>query len=359
MSSKQRAADLLSALILLRRFNPIRQLSVSPISTCLRALCFSGLLTAALILLTAHSALLIVPAQTPEPEDTVRIDTDLVNLNVSIASRNASSTSLKLEQRDFAIFENGVPQEISFFASSDAPFDLVLLLDLSGSTSDKIGLIRKSARRFVDAARPADRIAIFTFADEIQVVSKLTADHKALRKSIEYIDKPSGGTSFWDALRFVLEHVAGQSRAESRRSAVVVMTDGIDNALPDVYGDGSTTSFEDLLKIVQRWDTIVLPIYLDTEKEMDRHGTLKVAYAMARRQLALLAAESGNEIYRARKLKDLEGVYEKVIRDLSMVYSIGYRPANHVRDGSWRTVKIELAGHPDLAVRAKRGYYGK
>jgi VWFA-related protein len=332
-------------------------LSVSPISLRARVSFAGGFLTAAFLLFTAQCSVLTLAAQTPEPEDTVRIDTDLVNVNVNIARRNISLSPLNLEQKDFAIFENGAPQEISFFASNDAPFDLVLLLDLSGSTSDKIGLIRKSARRFVDAARPADRIAILTFADEIQVVSKLTADHKALRKSIEYIDRPSGGTSFWDALRFVLEHVAAQSRGESRRSAVVVMTDGVDNALPNVYGDGSTTSFEDLLKVVQRWDTIVLPIYLDTEKETP--GTPKEAYAMARQQLAMLAAESGNEIYRARKLKDLEGVYKKVMDDLSRVYSIGYRPANRTRDGSWRAVKVELVGHPELLVRAKRGYYGK
>jgi len=310
-------------------------------------------------LLTAHGSLPTLQAQTPEPVDTISIDTDLVNLNVRVVNRNAALAAGHLEQKDFAVFENGAPREIQFFASEDAPFDLVLLLDLSGSTSDKIGLIRKSAKRFVDAARPADRIAIFTFSSDLLVVSKLTNDHNALKKSIGDIEKPFGGTNFWDALRFVLEHVVGQSRVENRRSAVVVMTDGVDNALPGVYGDGSATSFEDLLKIVQHSDTIVLPIYLDTEKETDRRGTLKEAYALARQQLATLAAESGNVIYQAKKVKDLEGVYQQVIRDLSTVYSIGYRPGNLVRDGSWRAVSVQLVGHPELAVRAKRGYYGK
>lgn len=316
-------------------------------------------LMSALFLFTAHCLLLTVNGQKPDPVDTVRIDTDLVNLNVSVVNRKASSVTGHLEQKDFAVFENGAPQEVSFFASGETPFDLVLLLDLSGSTSDKIGLIRKSSKRFVDAARPADRIAIFSFSADIQAVSKLTNDHNALKKSIDDIEKPSGGTNFWDALRFVLEHVVGQSRAENRRSAVVVMTDGVDNALPGVFGDGSATSFEDLLKIVQRSDTIVLPIYLDTEKEQDKHGMLKEAYALARQQLAMLAAESGNAVYQARKVKDLEGVYQQVIRDLSTVYSIGYRPGNHARDGSWRAVTVQLVGHPELAVRAKRGYYGK
>jgi Ca-activated chloride channel family protein len=316
-----------------------------------------GALMLSFFLLTVHCFLLTVLAQTPDPIDTIRIDSDLVNLNVGVGNRKVAPAHLA--QNDFAIFEDGTPQEILFFASEDAPFDLVLLLDLSGSTADKIGLIRKSAKRFVDAARPGDRIAILTFTADIQMVSKLTNDHDALKKSIENIARPVGGTNFWDALRFVLEHVVGQSRIEHRRNAVVVMTDGVDNALPGVYGDGSATGFEELLKIVRNSDTIVLPIYLDTERAEYQRSGLNTAYAMAREQLAMLAAESGNEIYRASKVKDLQGVYEQVIRDLSTVYSIGYRPDNPVRDGSWRTVKVALVGHPEMTVRARRGYYRK
>jgi VWFA-related protein len=311
-------------------------------------------------LLAHHCPLLpTVTAQTQDPADTIRIDSDLVNLNVSVVNRSPGSGAGLLGQKDFAVAENGVPQEIAFFAPVDTPFDLVLLLDLSGSTSDKIGLIRKSAKRFVDAARPVDRIAVLTFASEILTVSKFTNDHDALKKSIDRMEDPYGGTNFWDALRFVLDHVVGQSRVENRRSAVVVMTDGVDNALPDVDGDGSLTSFEDLLKVVQASSTIVLPVYLDTEKELDKHGKLKEAYALARQQLATMAAESGHEIYKARKMKDLEGVYEQVIRDLSTVYSIGYRPENRLRDGSWRAVSVQLIGHPELITRTRRGYYGK
>src|SRR5437660_8575570 len=258
-----------------------------------------------------------VLAQTPDQVDVVRIDTDLVTLNVSVFNRTAAPAPMNLQQKDFAILDNGTSQEIAFFESGNSPFDLVLLLDLSGSTVDKIGLIRKSAKRFVDAVRPGDRIAIFTFTANIQVVSRLTSDHDALKKNIDDIEKPSGGTNFWDALRFVLEHVVIQSRMERRRSAVVVMTDGVDNALPGVYGDGSSTSFEDLLKIVQRLDTIVLPIYLDTEKEQKKHGALTEAYALARQQLDMLAAESGNVIYQAKNANDLEGGYQQMIRELS------------------------------------------
>lgn len=312
-----------------------------------------------ILILLAHCSLVPLQAQTPDPVDTIRIDSDLVNLNLSVVNHKPAPVVAPLEQKYFAVFEDGVPQEISFFAPVDTPFDLVLLLDLSGSTSAKIDLIRKSAKRFVDAARPVDRIAVFTFSSEILAVSGFTNDHNALKNSIDSIRKPDGGTNFWDALRFVLEHVVGQSRVEHRRSAAVVMTDGVDNALPDVDGEGSTTSFEDLLKIVQQSETIVLPIYLDTEKELDKRGRWKAAYTLARQQLAQIAAESGNEVYQARKLKDLQGVYQQIISDLSTVYSIGYRPSNAIRDGSWRVVDVQLIGHPGLAVRTRRGYYRK
>lgn len=313
-----------------------------------------------LLLLTAHCSLFTLSAQTAEPDETIRIDTELVNLNVSVFSRDLTRPGLSLTQKDFAVLENGASQEISFFASADTPFDLVLLLDLSGSTADKLDLIRKSSKHFVEKARAEDRIAVLTFTTDVQVVSQLTRDRDRLKQEIDRIEKPGGGTNLWDALRFALEHVLKLSRAEHRRSAIVVMTDGVDNALPDVAGEGSRTPFEELLKIVRDSDSPVLPIYLDTEKEtVKHHQATAQTFEWARTSLANLADASGNLMYRARQVKDLDGVYEQVIRDLGMVYSIGYRSTNRARDGSWRAVNVQLVAHPHLAARSKRGYYAK
>ncbi len=291
--------------------------------------------------------------------ETVRIDTDLVDLNVSVFSRDAKNQAGGLQQKDFAVMENGRPEEISFFASAETPFDLVLLIDLSGSTSDKLDLIRKSAVRFVEAARPVDRVGIVTFTDAPRIVSPLTTDRQELKERIKRIDKPSGGTNFWDALVFTLKNVLGE-KSGSRRQAVVVMTDGVDNALPDVPGPGSSTSFDELLNTIRRSDAIVIPIYLDTEREeIKKHRAVESAYVTARQQLALIAQESGSLVYNARKLEDLKGVYEQVIRDLGTVYSIGYRPTNRERDGSWRNVEVRLINHPELLARTRRGYYAK
>src|SRR6185295_15767071 len=104
-------------------------------------------------------------------------------------------------------------------------------------------------------------------------------------------------------------------------------------------------------------ETLVIPIYLDTESSVRQSGYNARTYESARRTLALLADESGGLYYKAQRIEDLNGVYEQVINDLGKVYSLGYKPANEKRHGSWRTLKIEVANHPDLVTRARPGYY--
>lgn len=293
-----------------------------------------------------------------DPIDTIRIESDLVDLKVSVLGVAPDATVPMLEQKDFVVLEDGSPQEISFFEAADTPFDLVLLLDLSGSNSKKLKMIRNSAKRFVEATRPSDRIAVVSFTEQPALYSSFTLDRVKLKKSIDQMDDAYGGTNFWDSLNWVVKVLIPQG--SGRRSAVVVMTDGVDNALPDVYGEGSRTPFSTLLEHIRNSETLVFPIYLDTEPEnVKDHHVPRTAYALAREQLALIAAACGTPMYRAGKLADLDKVYAKVVKDLSTVYSIGYRPSNKTLDGKWRSVEVRLVDRPDLFARAKRGYYAK
>ncbi len=292
----------------------------------------------------------------PDPEDEViRVNTNLVSLNVSVFSERLKTHISALEQKDFAVNEDGHPETISFFATTDVPFDLVLLIDLSGSTSGKRDLIRKTTQRFIEAARPSDRLAIVTFSDTTNVVSPLTKDRRQLLESIAKIDG-KGGSNVWDALKFTLDKVVGPKPLERRR-AIVFMTDGADNALMGFGDSGSQISYADLLEAVRRNDTLIIPIYLDTESDEASTGVARTIYANARKTLALLAEESGGLFYKARKIEDLNGVYAQVIEDLGKVYSLGYKPTNEKRDGSWRSVKIQVPNRPDLLTRARPGYY--
>lgn len=298
-------------------------------------------------------------AQSAEPSEVIRVDSDLVDLKVSVLRLDPLQSPAELRQSDFLVLEDGRPQEVSFFIGENAPFDLVLLLDLSGSTSDKLKLVRNSAKRFVEATRPIDRIAIVTFTDVPLLVSPLTSDRDALKEAIKHIEKPTGGTNFWDSLGFVMNSLRAAGNT-SRRSAIVVMTDGVDNALPDVFGQGSLTSFDELLNLVRQSDVIILPVYLDTEKEeVKRHRVRASAYVLAREQLAQLAETGGTRVYRAREVKDLDRVYEHVINDLGTVYSLGYKSTNSSRDGKWRSVTVQLVGRTGLMARTKRGYFTK
>ncbi|HEX5832716.1 MAG TPA: VWA domain-containing protein [Pyrinomonadaceae bacterium] len=291
--------------------------------------------------------------------ETIRIDSDLVDLKVSVLGFTPNASAPLLEQKDFRVLEDGVPQEITFFAAADTPFDLVLLLDLSGSNSKHLKMIRNSAKRFVEAARDVDRIALVTFTDRPALYSTFTLDRRKLKKSIDEMDEAIGGTNFWDSLDYVLRDLVGGGGG-LRRSAVVVMTDGIDNALPDVPGPGSRTPFEKLLESIRQSESIIFPIYLDTEEEnVKRYHVPRAAYAQAREQLGQLASVCGTTLYRAARLSDLDRVYAQVVGDLSTVYSIGYRPSNKTLDGKWRTVEVQLNNRSDIFARTKRGYYAK
>jgi VWFA-related protein len=292
-----------------------------------------------------------------DPGDVIKTETNLVSLNVSVFNNKSKMFVGSLTKDDFRVLEDGKEQTISYFASTDVPFDLVLLVDLSGSTAEKRDLIKKSTLRFIEAARPDDRLAIVTFSDHTNIISPLTLDREQLKASVANMNG-LGGSHVWDAVKFALDSVIGPKTLERRR-AVVLMSDGVDGALSRFGSSrGSTTTFADLLEQVRQTDTLIVPIYLDTEDSMGG-GFMSGEYENARRTLNLLAQESGGSYYKAKKLSDLEGVYEQVINDLGKVYSLGYKPTNPARDGTWRNVQISIANRTDLVTRARPGYYAQ
>jgi len=284
---------------------------------------------------------------TDNEDEVIRVNTNLVSINVSVYSEKSGAPVSAFEQKDFRIIEDGRPQETSFFATTEVPFDLILVLDLSGSTYLKRDLIRKSTKRFIEAARPSDRVAIVTFADSAKVIAPLTDDRSALLKSA---DKLGGGgySRVWDALRFTLSEVVAPKSA-NRRTAIVFMTDGLDT--------GSKSLFSELLEAVRTNDALIVPVYLHNEPA--ESSTRFFWLENARKTLKLLAEESGGFYYEARKIENLNGVYERVIADLGRIYSLGYRSDNQNRDGSWRRVEIAMPGRPELKPHSRPGYYAK
>ncbi|HRH41891.1 MAG TPA: VWA domain-containing protein [Pyrinomonadaceae bacterium] len=281
-----------------------------------------------------------------EDNEVVSVETKLVSLNIRILTQDPKVVpNLDFTKDDFTILEDGKEQEIAFFSSVDQPFDLVLVLDFSGSTVDKRDLIKKAAQRFIEYARPNDRIAVVAFATRIQMVSELTTDKKALIKGIKDIEL-NGSSPIWDSVKFSYENIINK-QSQGRRNAIVLMTDGDDNS--------PKTTFADLFEIIRNRDTTIFPVYLFPDyinsdwakKAMHRHF----------QSMQMLADETGGQIYQANKIKDLNGIYEQIINDLGKVYSIGYEPQNEVRDGSWRNLTVKIKSHPELTAKTRRGYY--
>jgi VWFA-related protein len=288
--------------------------------------------------------------------DVVRVDTELVTLNVSVVSRGSNRGLPDLKQKDFRLYEDGAEQQIEHFNSAASPFNLVLLIDLSSSTKEVVSIIRNAALRFIAATRPADRIAVVTFANTPIVVSRLTDDRDALRRRINSIEEPVGSTKVYDSIAFTMEDVL-RDAGPSRRNAIVLMSDGLDSTMPNVTGEGSVIDYKELLGRVQEFDGVFYSLWLNTEyPALSDLDVQPETVDLAHDRMKELAEAGGGMFYEVEKLEDLAGAYERVVADLGTLYSLGYRPTNRQRDGKWRAIRIAIA-RPEAVARGKRGYY--
>jgi len=331
----------------------------------------------------------IPAARTTSEEGAVKLETYLVNLNVS-ATDKAGKAMPGLTKNDFIVEEDGVPQKISFFSPQQSPFNLVLLIDLSTSMRDEIDLIKETAAHFLNVIGALDSVALVTFSTDVIVVSTLTKDREELGDSIQSIMAPVGGTAFYDALGFTLAETL--RNVKGQRNAVIAITDGEDNALQSQLAlqsgrasiaAGSFLTFDELHEGVKEADALVYPIHLNpsappppnlvimngspnlpapkvqiqTNVDMRKLSTSTLT-EMAIKQLHGLADASGGTFYHANRIEDLKGVFEKIAAEMRTVYSIAYTPANLRFDGSFRRIRVR-ASNPDVVVRTRPGYYGR
>ncbi|HWN11615.1 MAG TPA: VWA domain-containing protein [Pyrinomonadaceae bacterium] len=201
------------------------------------------------------------PEPLPEPElqdvDTLRIATDLVTVPVISTTREGHYIA-DLRQEEFNVSENGVKQEVAFFATVSAPFHVVLMLDTSGSTREKIGLIREAAISFVDQLQQADRVKVISFDDQVRELSDFTNDRPLLRNAINKT-MPGRGTKLYDAFEVALSSI----RNIKGRKAIVLFSDGVDH-------HSDRASFDGTLHWLDEESVIVYPIRYDTREATAR-----------------------------------------------------------------------------------------
>ena len=284
--------------------------------------------------------------------DAIRLRTRLVNLNVKVMDQYGKTVP-SLNKENFEILEDGVKQDITHFEPVTAPVSLILLLDLSGSIKSKLKAVKKAAQNFIDSLRPDDRVAVAGFTRRFFVVVEFTNDRKWLRKLIDDLKGPSGGTAFYDSLWASLDMF---DDIKETRKAVVILTDGVDSSLDD-SSEGSRRDFDELIRRVEEEDVTVYPIYFDTEQEMveKQHMNTHEQYATARMQLRALADQTGGELFKAARIEDLEGVYQKVASELFTLYSISYLPKDASNERQWRRVNVNV-NREGVKAKTRRGY---
>lgn len=298
----------------------------------------------------------LLDAQEISEGDVVRVDSQLVALNMSVIDRTTNRGLIGLTKSDFRLFENGTAQEILQFDSSAAPFDLLLVIDVSGSTRDVMQLIRGAALRFVNAARPSDRIGVISFAGSPTVVSPLTLNRGILRQRVNAMETTAGDTKLYDATSFAVSQLLSETQ-NRRRTAIIVMSDGLDGSIEGVRGEGSQLQYREMLSRVQEFDGVLYTLWLNTEYEaLSPEDTQPEAFDAGHDRMREMADQGGGIFYEVERLEDLAGAYEKVVADLGTVYSLAYRPIDKNRDGRWRAIRVRVE-RPSAVARGKRGYY--
>ena len=337
--------------------------------------------------------------------DVVRVDTQLVSVPAVVTTPNGRHLA-GLRNENFMLFENGQPQKITDFTTTEAPFEIAILLDTSGSTRADVALIRQAASSFIDGLRSGDRVAIVGFntgrpgrglVPQVDVLSKLTDDRKALRAAIENLGT-SNGTPFYDALERIADEIFREPPREELRGrrAVVALTDGVDsssnvefqNARSKLLRAGVASYFiqvnteefvEDRLlkncqddgaltlstKQVQRYRRVFHPkskpedfVTFCEMGSFERMQMSRDLYNLARREMNELAKTSGGTNFVAVSLQDARAAFARVATEIGTQYSLGYYPTNKSRDGKFRTIRVEVQGIKDKpVVRAREGYY--
>jgi len=290
----------------------------------------------------------------------IRLKATLVQVPV-IASDSAGRYVTDLKKSDFKLLEDGVVQQIDFFASVDQPFTVALLLDSSGSTMDQLNQIKAAAQAFLDNLRPQDRVMIMNFDDSVHVQCDFTSDRGALRRAVESI-QPGEYTQVYEA---IYTAVWERLRKLHGRRAVIVFTDGIDTASSEIDDDDTLNA------IAETEAVLVYPIRYSTRADVerrllrrkeyqgqsgdDRIKALDRTYREADEYLTELAELSGGILERADTLGDLNRAFAKIAAELRQQYLLGYYPTNTKENDSERkiTVRVDRDG---VKVRARPGY---
>jgi len=298
---------------------------------------FRRSLLSSIVLLTL-SAFITVPSSLAQDDDVVRIDTDLVVLNVTVLDKEGQYVpGLKLA--DFKVFEEGreVPIKlISSFGAHESPFASVILLDTSGSMESRMTLGRSAAIRFLDGLRAEDVAAVYNFDYKIEQVQDFSSGRDLAPMAFGL--RAKGMTALYDAIIRAAETLGTRQEA---RKAIVVLSDGID-----------TQSRASSGKALDAALAVSANIYAVDMSATEGASTRSQQSAL---MLKSFAEKTGGRFIATPGGPALRDAFASIAQELGHQYTIAFRPANQAHDGRWRSLEVKLS-RPELTVRTRKGY---
>lgn len=290
-------------------------------------------------------------AQNPLPrvttqgkEQTIRVDVDLVLLNVTVTDPyNRLVTGL--ERENFRLFEDKTEQEVQHFSSEDVPISIGVIFDMSGSMSNKVDKARQAALQFFRTANPQDEFLLVGFNDRAQLISRFTTSVEELQTRLMYTSA-KGRTALMDAIYLGLSQMRG---ARNAKKALLIISDGADNH--------SRYNEKDIKNFVREADVQLYGIGIYEPFGSRGRSPEELAGPAL---LSELTEMTGGRTFSVSNLNELPDIASKISMELRNQYVLGYRPSNRERDGKWRKIQVRLRppkGLPPLNVYTKTGYY--
>jgi VWFA-related protein len=317
-----------------------------------------------LLILTLGGALLAqTPAPQREPQDDstiIRTEVDVVNILASVRDKHGALIA-NLETKDFSVFEDGKQQPIKYFTrETDLPLTIGLLVDVSGSQRNLIGVERSAATQFFSQVlRKKDEAFLIAFGEESELLQDYTNSVRLLTEGLNQLRVSSGvggfgpgpvptvgqprGTVLYDAIYLAASE---KLRTEVGRKVIVVITDGVD--------EGSKLELKEALEAAQKADAVVYSVEYSDPGAYGGWGFNMGSGGDS--ALHQLSDPTGGRVYRVGRGKPLDAVFKELSDEMRSQYSIGYTPLNPAKDGGYRKLEVRMA-NKDLKAQARKGYY--
>ena len=285
------------------------------------------------VVATAGSgARVVATRRTREIDVNEAVSVKVVQVNALVSDRSGKFIG-GLTADQFRVREDGKPQKILHFEDEQAPLEIVVAMDISGSMGAAIEDLKSAVRQFIARLKPADQVTLVAFNQEMFVLAQRESDQAKLSAAIDRLTA-WGGTTLYDV---IIQSLDLLSRQPGRRG-LVVFSDGEDQS--------SQATFAVVDRAVRGSDAGLFMVALGRGREQ----------ANLRETLEALAEPSGGRALFADRPEQLGDAFAELLNELTHQYLIGFESANTAHDGGWRKLEVDLPG-TSYRVRARQGYF--